>query len=60
MNLNEQIACVQTEVIRREILMPDLVKKGKISAAQSSAEIDRMKAVLDTLTQVRNGNYAGE
>lgn len=57
MQLSEQIDCVRMELDRREQMLPVMVKEGRMSPERSSREIDRMKAVLDTLSQLQEGKY---
>ncbi len=59
MQIREQINCVQMEVERRELVMPELVLKGRITAERSALEIAKMKAVLETLINLDNGCVSG-
>lgn len=60
MQISEQINCVQMEVKRRERVMPMMAKEGAMSEERSSLEIARMKAVLETLHQVKGGSYKSD
>ncbi|MFD1216397.1 hypothetical protein [Microbulbifer celer] len=53
MDIDEQIACVKKEYQRRKRLFPKLVEDGKIPRDMAQAEIARMKAVMETLSQLR-------
>ena len=53
MGIEEQIKCVKREYQRRKRLFPKLVEDGKMSRDRSQAEIARMQAVMETLSQLR-------
>lgn len=50
--IHEQIACVKREIAMRERVYPKWIASGKMQADQAGLEIDRMKAVLETLRAV--------
>lgn len=52
-SIDEQIKCVEREMSRRRHYLPELVAKEKLSDELATAEIARMQAVLETLTQLR-------
>lgn len=50
--IDDQVQCVQRELRYRQRLYPRWVKDGRMSADQAATEINRMKAVLDTLGEI--------
>lgn len=48
-SLREQADEAQRELAMRHRVYPGLVKRGKMSAAESAVSIDRMRAIRDTL-----------
>jgi hypothetical protein len=50
--LDQQIASVRREIGMRERVYPVWVNKGKMKPENASYEIDAMKAVLATLTEI--------
>jgi hypothetical protein len=53
MNLDAQIECLKREVRRREKKYPHLVEQGVFTRDEADAEIARMRAAFQTLTQLR-------
>lgn len=51
-NLQEQIACLTTEWRRRKRIYPALIESGRMGADEAAAEIARMDAARQTLTQL--------
>ncbi len=47
--IREQISCVKRELALRERVYPSFVDRGKLTPRQAATELERMKAVLDTL-----------
>jgi hypothetical protein len=47
----DQIACVEREIKMRERVYPRWIDTGKMSAAKAAQELERMKAVLETLRE---------
>lgn len=52
-SLDEQIQCVSRELRFRERVYARRVQNGQMTQSQSDREIGRMKAVLETLRDVR-------
>lgn len=48
-SISEQIKCVEREISYRNYVYPNLVLKGKMTEKQKNLEIERMKAVYETL-----------
>lgn len=51
--IDEQIACVEREIRMREQVYPRWVQAKKLTQATSDKQIAGMKAVLETLQQVK-------
>jgi hypothetical protein len=52
--LADQIACVEREIKMRELVYPRYprwIDRGRMSAALAAQELERMKAVLETLRE---------
>ncbi len=50
--LRDQIACVERELGLRERVYPRWIEAGKLKKTTARIELQRMRAVLDTLTEV--------
>ena len=53
MDIGRKIKCVQDEIKRRVRIYPKLVENGKMEKDKADIEIEAMKQVLLTLTQLR-------
>lgn len=53
-SLDDQIAEVEREIAQRLSVYPRLVAARRISEERARRQIDTMRAVLNTLRQVRN------
>ena len=51
-DINEQIKCVKREIAMRQRVYTRLVDQGRMKMDNANHEIDAMKAVLKTLTEV--------
>lgn len=50
--LSSQIACVEREIAMRERVYPRWVVENRMTKAKADAELDAMRAVLETLKAV--------
>jgi hypothetical protein len=53
MTLDQQIKCVKLEIERRKRVLPKLVEEGRYSEAGATHEIECMRAVFQTLSQLK-------
>lgn len=51
--LDEQIRCVEREIVMREHVYPRLVAQGKMTKTKSTYEMGAIKAVLQTLLNLK-------
>lgn len=51
-NISDQIKCVVREIKKREYVYPKQVAAGKMTQQLADTELERMRAVLDTLNRV--------
>jgi len=58
--LEEQIACVERELVFRERVYPRWVRDGKLLELTADLEMLRMRAVLATLKGLRPDLFAKE
>jgi hypothetical protein len=52
-SIDDQISCIRREVSLRERNYPAWVESNRMSQTTADVEIERMKAALDTLVQIR-------
>lgn len=50
-SISEQIACIKREIAMRERNYPKWVAAGRMKETDSARELERIRAVLDTLEQ---------
>lgn len=53
--IQQQIECVEREIVLRRRVYADRVKKGRMSKAAARREYDTMRAVLATLKEYAKG-----
>jgi len=53
MHIDTKIKCIKGEIQRRKKTYPKLVEIGRISQEQADREIETMRHVLQTLTQLK-------
>ena len=59
-SLDEQIACIKRELTMRGKWFPQRVARGKMKQAEATREIKAMRAVLQTLLQLQDGQKVRE
>lgn len=52
-SIDLQIKCLSNEIERRERTFPRLIESGRITEEKALAEIETMRAVYQTLTQLK-------
>ena len=55
--ISEQIACVQREIKMRERVYSRWVQNGRMTQKKADAELEAMRAVLDTVRQADKGLF---
>ena len=55
--ISEQIACVQREIKMRERVYSRWVENGRMTKKKADAELEAMRAVLDTVRQADKGLF---
>lgn len=53
MNIDSKIRCVKSEIKRREKCYPLIILDGRMNQDYADLEIETMKQVLQTLTQLK-------
>lgn len=53
-SIDDQIACVAREIALRERVYPKWVGTGRMKQEAADREMERMKAVIETLNKVRD------
>ncbi len=51
--LEQQIKCAKTELERRQRVLPKLVEAGRLTEQMVTHEIESMRAIYQTLSQLR-------
>jgi len=51
--IEDQILCVEREIVMRNAVYPAFVRRGKYTQAKADHEIKAMKSVLATLNKVK-------
>jgi hypothetical protein len=52
--IDEQISCIAREIAIRERCYPKWVSKGTMKQAEADRELNRMRAVIETLSRVKD------
>jgi hypothetical protein len=53
MTIDRQIACVKKEIERRKRIFPYLIESEKLTQDEADLELEMMKKVRQTLTQLK-------
>jgi hypothetical protein len=57
--LDDEIACVEREIVMRKRVYPDRVSRGLMQRAKAEREIETMKAVANRLNRIRDAEKRG-
>lgn len=59
MTLDDQIKCVKREIAMRERVYPSFIARGKLKPHEAEWQLEAMKAVLKTLTDLQANSFKG-